>query len=271
VSTETAGPVLFEVADPDGPYAGVGIVTLARPPANALGDNVIAGLDAACDRADASRVGAVVLRSSVPGFFVAGADLKLLDGLDADRFLDYLDRLRAVLDRIAGAPWLSLAAIEGHALGGGLELAMACTLRVASETARLGVPEVKLGLLPGAQGTQRLPRLVGRGPALDLLLTGRSAKPDEALRIGLVDRVVAAGAAEAEALAWATTFAAGPREAHAAIVRCVDAAQDLTLADGVAVEKAELATLFSTPDGREGVRAFLEKRPARFGGAGGPV
>jgi hypothetical protein len=114
----------------------------------------------------------VVVRSEVPGFFAAGADLKLLAATDASGFADYLDGLRGVLERIATLPQLSVAAIDGFALGGGLELAMACTVRVATPRSRLGVPEIKLGLLPGAAGTQRLPRLVGRGAALDLLLTG---------------------------------------------------------------------------------------------------
>jgi enoyl-CoA hydratase len=208
----------------------------------------------------------MVVTSALPGYFVAGADLHLLDGLDPDAFLRYLDRLRRVVDRIAAAPWLSLAAIEGHALGGGLELAMACTLRVASTSARLGVPEVKLGLLPGAEGTQRLPRLVGRGPALDLLLTGRSVAGEEGLRIGLIDRLVAEGRAHDTAIDLATTLAAGPRAAHAAIVRCVEAATAVPFAEGVEVERRELAALFVSEDGREGVRAFLDKRRARFGG-----
>ncbi|MPY93867.1 MAG: enoyl-CoA hydratase [Acidimicrobiia bacterium] len=244
---------------------GVVLVTLRRPPANALGEAMIAGLGSACDRAEAVGAGAMVVRSAVAGFFAAGADLHLLDGLDRDRFVAYLGRLRAVLDRIAAAPWVSVAAIEGHALGGGLEVAMACTLRVASDRSRLGVPEVKLGLLPGAEGTQRLPRLVGRGPALDLLLTGRSAGGEEAYRIGLVDRLVPEGRADAEARAWAAAFAAGPRQAHAAIIRCVDAARDLPLEDGVEVERREIVALFDTADAGEGIRAFLEKRPPRFG------
>lgn len=246
---------------------GVATITLDRPPANALGNDVITGLDAACDRCDTEAVGAAVFRSAVPGFFAAGADLKLLVDLDREKFLDYLHRLRAVLERIAGAEWPSIAAIDGHALGGGLELSMAATLRVASPSARLGVPEVKLGLLPGATGTQRLPRLVGRGPALDLLLTGRSATAEEGYRWGLIDRLVEPGKAEVEAHRWAAAFAGGPRSAHAAIVRCVDAARDLPLAKGLDVEKDEIVDLFATPDAREGITAFLEKRPARFGGA----
>jgi enoyl-CoA hydratase/carnithine racemase len=261
VTEPTTGPVGVDVLG-----GGVVRVTLQRPPANALGEGVISGLEAACDQADAARAGAVVVTSSVPGFFAAGADLKLLRGFDRAGFLDYLDRLRAVFDRVATSPWLSVAAVDGHALGGGLELAMACTLRVASERARLGVPEVKLGLLPGAAGTQRLPRLVGRGPALDLLLSGRSMGGAEAQRVGLVDRLVADGEADAEALAWAGAFASGPRQAHAAIVRCVDAARDLPYAEGIEVEKRELAVLFDSDDGREGVRAFVEKRPPRYAG-----
>ena len=244
---------------------GVGIVTLRRPPANALGEAVVAGLDAACDRLDELDVGVAVVRSVVPRFFAAGADLKLLVGLDPIGFGEYLRPLRAVLRRISTSQWLSIAAIEGHALGGGLELALACTLRVAGTGARLGVPEVKLGLLPGATGTQQLTRLVGRGHALDLLLTGRSTTGEEAYGLGLVDRLVDEGSAEAEARRWAAELADGPRSAYAAIVRCVDAARDLPLDEGLDVELTEILALFDTDDAREGVAAFVERRPARFG------
>lgn len=263
----TAGPVVDDdpvTCEIDG---RVGTVTLRRPPANALGDAVIAGLAAACDQLDAAAVGVAVVRSRVPGYFVAGADLHLLAHVDRDGFRDYLGRLRGVLDRVAHARWLSIAAIDGYALGGGLELAMACTLRVASHRSRLGVPEVKLGLLPGATGTQRLPRLIGRGPALDLLLSGRPATGEEAHRLGLVDRLTPNGEPDDQARAWAGDLAAGPGAAHAAIVRCVDAAGDLPLADGLGVEEREVVALFDTDDAREGVAAFLEKRPARFGSA----
>jgi len=245
---------------------GVGIVTLRRPPANALGDEMIAGLDAACDRLDAGDVGVAVVRSVVPRFFAAGADLKLIVGLDRDGFTDYVVALRAVLRRISTSRWLSIATVEGHALGGGLELALACTLRVAGSGARLGVPEVKLGLLPGATGTQQLTRLIGRGRALDLLLSGRSATAEEAYGMGLVDRLVDQGSAEAEARQWAAELAEGSRTAQAAIVRCVDAARDLPFEEGLEVELRENLALFESDDGREGVAAFIERRPARFGG-----
>jgi enoyl-CoA hydratase/carnithine racemase len=243
----------------------VATITLASPPANALGTAVTEGLRAALDAAESAAARMVVVRSEVPGFFAAGADLKLLAATDASGFADYLDGLRGVLERIATLPQLSVAAIDGFALGGGLELAMACTVRVATPRSRLGVPEIKLGLLPGAAGTQRLPRLVGRGAALDLLLTGRSADGGEAARLGLVDHLVADGEAGAASAELAARLASGPFEALAAIVRCVDAARDLPFAEGMAVERDEILRLFGTADAREGVRAFVEKRPAAFG------
>ncbi|MDA3037971.1 MAG: enoyl-CoA hydratase-related protein [Actinomycetota bacterium] len=246
--------------------AGVSTITLARPPANALGEPVIAGLTAAFDRAESDRAAVVVIQSEVTGFFAAGADLTLFDDLDQSGFLDYLDRLRAQIERADTGPWVSIAAIDGHALGGGLELAMACTMRVASAEAKLGVPEVKLGLLPGAAGTQRLPKLIGRGPAIDLLLTGRSIDGAEAHRLGLVDRLAGPGTTAADAAReLATSLAQGPRDAHQAILRCVETAARTQLAEGMQFERAEVAALFDTADGREGVRAFLAKRRPVFG------
>ncbi len=170
--------------------AGVTLVTLARPPANALGLPILEGMHAAIDAAEAAGdVKVMVVSSDLDGFFAAGADIKHLSTIDAESFLAYGDTMRAVNDRLAASPWISIAAIDGLALGGGLELAMACTLRVAGARARLGLPEVKLGLIPGAGGTQRLPQLVGRGRALDIMLTARQVGADEALAIGLVDRL----------------------------------------------------------------------------------
>lgn len=245
---------------------GVTTITLSRPPANALGEPIIAGLAAAFDQAEADDSAVIVIASAVNGFFAAGADLTLFDGLDEPGFLDYLDRLRGQIERAHTGPWVSIAAVDGHALGGGLELAMACTLRVASADAKLGVPEIKLGLLPGAAGTQRLPRLVGRGAAIDLLLTGRSVGGAEALQMGLIDRLADDGASAVEtAGALAASLAHGPREAYQAILRCVDAAAENDLETGMQFERNEVAGLFESPDGREGVRAFLEKRRPTFG------
>ncbi|HVM52233.1 MAG TPA: enoyl-CoA hydratase-related protein [Acidimicrobiales bacterium] len=244
---------------------GVATVSIASPPANALGTAVIEGLSSALDEVEAARSRVIVVRSEVDGYFVAGADLKLLADADGDGFMRYLERFRGVLERFASLPQLSIAAVDGFALGGGLELAMACTLRVATPRAKLGVPEIKLGLLPGAGGTQRLPRLIGRGPALDLLLTGRSIGGEDGARLGLVDRLALDGEADAVAAELAASLAAGPADALAATVRCADAARDLPLRDGLAVERDEIVRLFTTPDAREGIRAFIEKRAPEFG------
>lgn len=253
-----AAPATVEI---DGRIA---VVALDDPPANALSLAMVGALTAVLDAVERSDARVLIFRSAVPGFFVAGADLKLLGQADQTVVADYLGRLRAALERVPRLPVMSIAAIDGHALGGGLELAAACTLRIAGPGAKLGVPEVKLGLLPGAGGTQRLPRLVGRGAALDLLLTGRSADAQEALRIGLIDRFGPDGA-EAEAHRLAEALARLPASALAAIVRCVDAARDLPLEQGLRVEADEIAALFGGADAREGLSAFLEKRAPDFG------
>src|SRR5918992_3173834 len=204
---------------------GVLIVSLERPPANALGLPIVEGLHAALDHANAeSEVRILVVASRIDGFFAAGADIKHMATIDDAGFQAYGAALRGVLDRLAGPERISVAAVDGIALGGGLELAMACTLRVGSARARFGLPEVKLGLIPGAGGTQRLPRLVGRGRALDIILTGRQVEASEAHAIGLVDRLVEAGKAEAAAVEIASELAAHSLPALRAATRAVDAA-----------------------------------------------
>jgi len=250
-------PVTIEV---DGRIA---VATLGGPPANALSLSLVDALEHALDTVEREGARVLIVRSALEGFFMAGADLKLLGGADRAAFGSYLTRLRRVLERIGQLPAVSIAAIDGHAQGGGLELALACTLRVAGSGAKLGVPEIKLGLLPGAGGTQRLPLLLGRGVALDLLLTGRTVGAEEALRIGLVDRLAEDGA-NGEARRLAEVLAGYPAAALIAIVRCADAARDLPLAEGMQVEADELLALFEGEDAREGVRAFLEKRSPAF-------
>jgi enoyl-CoA hydratase/carnithine racemase len=245
---------------------GVLVVTLDRRPANALGLPIIDGLADALDEADRSPdVRTIVIASAVPGFFAAGADIKHMASIDPAGFAAYGDRLRGVLERLAGPERITIAAVEGRALGGGMELAMACTLRVAGAGALFGLPEVKLGLIPGAGGTQRLPRLVGRGRALEIMLSAREVPAAEAGAIGLVDRVVPDGAALDGALAVAAELAAMSRPAMAAVVRSVDAAHDLPLDEGSRVEAAEVNGLFEHGEGREGITAFLEKRAPKFG------
>jgi len=247
---------------------GAAAITLSSPPVNALTRPVIRGLEQALDGAEGVRV--VVLRSAVDGVFAAGADLELMRTASTAEFLGYLDELRAVIDRVAAFPVPVIAVLDGHTLGGGLELALACTLRVASARARLGVPEIRLGLVPGAGGTQRLPRLVGPGLAADLVLTGRSLDGHAAFARGLVERVCEPDELDAVAAAVVQGLAGSSAPALAGALRCLRAAtQDAST--GAAVERDVLAELFAGPDGREGIAAFHERRPPVFGDSGHPL
>lgn len=243
---------------------GVMVVTMDRPPANALGIPLLDGMHAAIDAAEQSGdVKVMVVTSARDGFFAAGADIKHMSTIDADSFLAYGDKMRAVNDRLAASPWLSIAAVDGLALGGGLELAMACTLRVAGPRAKLGLPEVKLGLIPGAGGTQRLTQLVGRGRALDIMLSARQVEAEEALRIGLVDRLVASDVLAA-ALELAGELVTSSLPAQLAVVRTVDAAFEMPLAEGIAFERAQEQGLFEDGEAAEGIAAFVAKRRPDF-------
>ena len=240
-------------------------VVLNGPPANALSPAIIRGLHAAMDSEEVATAKVIVVRSAVEGFFAAGADIKHMSSVDAGSFREYGDGLRGALERLAALPVVSVAAIDGVALGGGLELAMACTMRVAAPGARLGLPEVKLGLIPGAGGTQRLPRLVGRGRALDIMLTGRQLEADEAYWIGLVDRFAEPGET-AGAAAWqlAHELCAASTPAQLAVVRTVDAAYDRPLHDGLQFEVNQIQELFERGEAVEGIRAFIDKRAPEF-------
>lgn len=244
--------------------AGVLVATMDSRPANALGPAIIDGLNALLDEAARRDTRVLVLTSAIPGFFAAGADIKHMGTVDAASFTEYGDRLRGAVERLAGADLISIAAVEGVALGGGLELAMAATMRVSGADARYGLPEVRLGLIPGAAGTQRLPRLVGRGRAIDIMATARQVPADEAKAIGLVDRLVPAGEARDAALQLAAQLAGLSRPALAAVVRTVDAAFDLPFADGTRYEVEQIQELFETGEAREGITAFLEKRSPKF-------
>ena len=239
-------------------------IVLDRPPANALGLEIIEGLHTAMDSAEAADTKVIVLASAVDGFFAAGADIKHMSAVDPASFREYGDALRGALERLAALPMVSVAAIEGRALGGGLELAMACTLRVAAAGARLGLPEVKLGLIPGAGGTQRLPRLIGRGRALDLMLTGRQVDADEAFWIGLIDRFAEPDTARAAAWQLAGELAAASTPAQLAVVRTVNAAYDRAIHDGLRYEVEQIQHLFERGEAAEGIRAFIDKRAPGF-------
>jgi enoyl-CoA hydratase/carnithine racemase len=243
---------------------GVLVATMDRRPANALGPPIIDGLNALLDEVERRDTRVLVLTSAIPGFFAAGADIKHMGTVDAESFTAYGDRLRGAVERLASSDAVSIAVIEGVALGGGLELAMACTMRVSGTEARYGLPEVKLGLIPGAAGTQRLPRLVGRGRAVDIMATARQVPADEAKAIGLVDRLVEAGGAREVAVELAVQLAGLSRPALTAVLRTVDAAFDLPFADGKRYEVEQIQGLFEHGEAREGITAFLEKRAPKF-------
>ena len=243
-------------------HDGVLHAVLSGPPANALTPVLVGALGELVDEFEAGPAKVLVLSSSVPSFFAAGADIKHVAGMTLEEFADYRDAARKPMERLAASRKPSIAAIDGRALGGGLELAMACTLRFASPTSRLGLPEVLLGLIPGGGGTQRLPRLVGRGRALELMLTGRQIDAEEACRIGLVDRVLQEVVEETLTIAGSMARSSGP--AMGAIINCVDASRDLPQKHGMSVEAVALLSAFDDGEAREGIAAFLEKRKPEF-------
>jgi len=258
----TFDTLLFEVRD------GVAFVTVNRPDKlNALNDQVVEELGQAAERiaTDAAIRGAIVTGAGSKAF-VAGADIA--DLVSQGPFDGKARALRgqAVLRRLETCGKPVFAAINGYALGGGCELAMACHLRVAADTAKFGQPEVKLGIAPGYGGTQRLPRLVGKGVALQLILTGETIDAAEAHRIGLVNKVVPAATllAESEKLLRGI-LAHGPLAVRLAM-EAVDHGLDLTLDDGLLLEANHFGLLAATRDMKEGLTAFLEKRPPRFEG-----
>jgi enoyl-CoA hydratase/carnithine racemase len=245
----------------------VGWITLDRPPANSYDAGFLEELDQAIGQVAEAEVAVAVVRSASERFFSAGADIKAFLERSADDNMVMCRRAHQVLDRFAAEAPLFVAAIAGHALGGGYEIALACDIRVAAEGRyRIGLPEVTLGLLPGTGGTQRLPRLIGRGRALELMTTGRTVTPDEAERLGMVDRLVPAGEFDQAVADLAASLAGGAPLAVAAITRAVNDGLDRPLPDALDRELEELAALFASEDAREGMTAFTEKRPPKFSG-----
>jgi enoyl-CoA hydratase len=244
----------------------VATVTLNRPKVlNALNAAMLRELDelfAALAFDDSVRV--VLLRGAGGKAFAAGADISELADVDAASGELLAGRTGRIFRRIETLGKPVIACIDGFALGGGCELAMACTLRLAASTAHLGQPEIKLGLIPGYGGTQRLPRLVGPGAALKMILTGAMIDAAEALRIGLVDEVLPAEDLTARAAELAKLLAAMPPLAVAAAIEAVDRGAGLPLEAALALEATLFGRLCATEDKREGTRAFLEKRPATW-------
>src|SRR4051794_15496944 len=239
-------------------------VTLDHPPANSYDLPVMQRFAADVDAAIASDARAVIVDSASEKFFSAGADVKrFLEG-DVDSNMEMIRISQATFRRMAAADQVFIAFIAGHALGGGLEIALACDVRLAAPGSyRLGTPEVKLGLLPGNGGTQRLTRLLGPSRAMDLLLTGRTFSPEEALDWGLVAALVDADGAPA----YAARLAAGPKLAIAAIKRCVHEGGQLPLDEGLSLEAELVERLFRSRDANEGLTAFVQKRRPEFVGA----
>ena len=246
---------------------GVALLRLDRPKMNALSMGLLAQLAQAVDGLAADPPGAVVVWGG-PRIFAAGADVS--EFVDEGTGRPSPERAAAVgagfrraLDGLAALPVATVAAVNGYALGGGCELALACDLRVAGDDARFGQPEILLGIIPGGGGTQRLTRLVGPARAKDLVLTGRQVSADEALRMGLVDRVVPGPEALDAACALAAGLAAGPPAATALAKRAVDEGAGGALEQGLDLEQELFSEVFATDDAAVGVASFLESGPGK--------
>jgi enoyl-CoA hydratase/carnithine racemase len=246
----------------------VGTITLDHPPANTYDIHFMQDLDRAIEAHLADdTVKAVVLKSDLEKIFSAGADVREFRTHTTAENMKMIRVAHTALRRIGTSSKVFIAAVNGHALGGGLELALACDLRFAAEGEyRLGLPEVTLGLLPGNGGTQRLPRLIGRTKALDLMITGRTITPAEAKELGVVDRLFPPEELTAGAMTYATRIAAGATLAVGNIKRAVIDGVDLPMDEALALERDLIEKLYDSADGREGIEAFCEKRPPTFFG-----
>jgi enoyl-CoA hydratase len=242
----------------------VGLIRLNRPNAlNALNSAMMVEIAAAVDAFEADAgIGCLVVTGSDKAF-AAGADIK---EMASKSYMDaFMGNFCATWDRLAHARKPVIAAVAGFALGGGCELAMQCDIIIAADTAKFGQPEIKLGIIPGIGGTQRLTRAVGKAKAMDLILTGRMMDAAEAQRSGLVARVVPAADLMTEAMKTADTIAAMSLPSVMVAKEAVNRAFEVALAEGVAFERRVFHALFATEDQKEGMAAFVEKRPAKFG------
>src|SRR3990172_5118179 len=239
-----------------------GTITLNRPPANSYDIEFMQALEGAIDAADGEpQVKAVILRSASDRFFSAGADIKAFMANSTEANMAMIRTAHRALEKMALSPKVFVAAINGHALGGGLEMALACDLRFAGQgNYRLGLPEVTLGLLPGNGGTQRLPRLIGANKALEMMLTGETVGPEEAHRLGVVNKLFPADQLLEETEAYARKLASGAGAAIGKIKQAVYQGTDLPLREALALERELIEPLFNTEDAREGLKAFVEKR-----------
>jgi len=243
-----------------GEYA---IAWLDRPPANSISPEVVAALEKIWDEVAGSSARALVFASANPMLFCAGADIKAFTTMDAAAGKELIDRMHGLLRTMETSRIATIAAVNALAFGGGCELAMACDIRIAADSATFGQPEINLGIIPGFGGTQRLPRLVGAAKALEMNLIGDAISAAEAYELGLADRVVPDHELFDAALAWARKLAG---QAGLAIEQIKRVSANGDLDAGIEAEKQAFAAVFASADAREGIAAFLKKRPPHFQG-----
>ena len=250
--------VKLEVAD-----SGVATIRLDRPKLNPLNRQVATEIGEAVDEiALNEKVRAVVVWGG-ERVFAAGADIKEMGERDAVSMFRYIGYFQDVFTRLEQLPVVTIAAINGYALGGGCELALSCDFRICAEDSQLGQPEILLGVIPGAGGTQRLPRLVGVGRAKDIIYSGRFVAADEALAIGLVNEVVTPDRVYATAIEWAERYATGPTVALMAAKQSIQNGIEVDMSNGLLLERQAFAALFATADQQIGMKSFVENGPGK--------
>ncbi|CAN5265191.1 enoyl-CoA hydratase-related protein [soil metagenome] len=246
--------------------SGVATVTIDRPPVNALNMELVGALNEAVAAAVRSPDARSIVITGTETRFVAGADIKMLAQSGRQSAAEFSRVIQETFNMIEAAPKPTIAVINGDALGGGLELALACDVRFAASEVRLGLPEIRLGLVPGAGGTQRLTEAIGRPRALEMLLTGTPIQASQALTLGLVNGVFDRVDLAEAAYEWAMSLSSGPPLAYAAAKACVRTGLTAGRERGFSEEITSLESLIESADGREGIAAFLEKRAPSFGG-----
>ncbi len=242
---------------------GVGIIRLDRPPMNPINSQVQEGIRAASQEATDRKDVRVVIVYGGEKVFAAGADIKEMQQMSYTQMVDASARLQSSISSVARIPKPTVAAVTGFALGGGCELALACDFRVVGERAKMGQPEVLLGLIPGMGGSQRLTRIIGLSKAKDLIFSGRFVKSDEALAIGLADKVVPDDQVLAAAVEWAKTLVPIAPYAVRACKEIIDKGFDTDLETGLEIERQQFASIFATKDAQIGMTSFIENGPGK--------